>query len=164
MIAHALGAQVIAVDIKAEALQWARSVGADHLINARSEGDVCQAIRQITGGGAHVSLDALGSAETCRNSILCLRKLGRHVQVGLMLASDREAPIPMAAVIAKELAIYGSHGMQAHAYGPMLAMIAAGQLQPQRLVTRRIALDEAPAALTAMGDFGGLGITVIDRF
>jgi alcohol dehydrogenase len=164
MIAHSLGARVIAIDIKPEALNWAKSVGAVHVLNARSVPNIEKAIQDLSGRGVHLSLDALGSRETCRNSILCLRKQGRHVQVGLMLADDREAPVPMAIVIAKELAIYGSHGMQAHAYGPMLAMIQSGQLQPKRLVTKTITLSEAPAELGAMGQFSGLGITVVDRF
>jgi len=164
MIAHGLGARVIAIDIKTEALAWAKSLGAEHVVNARAVPDAAEVIRDLSGGGAHVSLDALGSRETCRNSILCLRKQGRHVQVGLMLADEGEPPIPMAVVIAKELAIHGSHGMQAHAYGPMLAMIQSGKLQPKRLVTGTVSLAEAPAHLTAMAHFNGLGITVVDRF
>jgi alcohol dehydrogenase len=163
-IATALGAQVIAVDIRAEALALARSLGAIHTLDARSTGDIATAIRSLTGGGAHVSLDALGSRETCGNSVRSLRKRGRHVQVGLMLAGDRESPVPMDLVIARELEIRGSHGMAAHAYGPMFEMIRAGKLQPRRLVQKTIALDEAPAELAAMGEFRGLGVTVVDRF
>lgn len=164
MIARAVGAEVIAVDIKDEALRAAKECGAGHTLNARREPDVPRAIRELSGGGAQVSLDALGSRETCRNSVLGLRKRGRHVQVGLMLAEDQDASLPMAAVISKELELFGSHGMQAHAYPPMLEMIRAGQLQPKRLVRRTIALPEAPAALAAMGSFSGEGVTVITRF
>lgn len=164
MIAHALGAQPVAVDINDEALALARSLGAVHALNARHDPDVPAAIRDLTGGGAHVSLDALGSTVTCRSSILSLRKRGRHVQVGLMVGQDRNAPLPMDQVIAKELVIVGSHGMQAHAYGPMLEMIARGVMRPERMITKRVSLDEAPAELMSMGDFRGVGITVIDRF
>jgi len=164
MIAHALGARVIAVDINDAALACAQSFGAAHVLNTRHAPDPVPAIRELTGGGAHVSLDALGSRETCRNSILGLRKRGRHVQVGLMVAEDREAPVPMAQVIAKELEILGSHGMAAHAYGPMLEMIRAGKLQPKRLVRKTVALEEAAAELRALGEFRGVGVTVINRF
>ncbi len=163
-IGQAMGAQCIAVDIKSDALAMAKSLGATHLVDARAGRDVPAAIRDLTNGGAHVSLDALGARETCRNSILCLRKRGRHVQVGLMLAEDREVALPMAPVIAKELAIYGSHGMAAHAYPPMLAMIRSGLLEPKRLVQKTIALGDVPADLVAMGQFRALGVTVIDRF
>jgi alcohol dehydrogenase len=164
MIASALGAQVIGVDTREEALVCARSLGAAHVLNARRDAHLVQAIRDLTGGGAHVSLDALGSRETCRNSILCLRKRGRHVQVGLMLAGDREAPLPMAEVIANELEILGSHGMAAHAYGPLLDMIRAGRLRPRQLVRKTVTLDHAPAELMAMGQFHSVGVTVINRF
>ncbi len=164
MIAQAVGAQVIGVDIKDEALILARSLGAAYTLNARNEVDLVGAIHELTGGGAHVSIDALGSGVTCRNSILSLRKRGRHIQVGLMLAGEQDSPVPMDHVIAKELEILGSHGMQAHQYGPLLDMIAAGILEPKRLVGRTIALAESPDALVALGEFRETGVTVIDRF
>jgi alcohol dehydrogenase len=164
MIADAMGANVIGVDIKDDALALAESVGASHVINARQEQHVIEAIYDITRGGAHVSLDALGSAETCRNSILSLRKRGRHVQVGLMVADYKDALVPMNWVIAKELEILGSHGMQAHAYGPMLAMIQAGKLNPTRLIHETVDLETGLGVLEAMGQFANLGVTVIDAF
>lgn len=164
MLAHALGAQVIGVDIKDETLEFAKTLGARHVINARRESRVAAAIHDVTGGGAHVSIDALGSLETCRNSVLALRKRGRHVQVGLMMAEHKEAPIPMNVVIAKELEIVGSHGMQAHAYEPLLRMILARQLDPRALIKKTVTLAEAPAELYAQGDFRSVGVVVIDRF
>jgi alcohol dehydrogenase len=164
MISQALGAQVIGVDIKEEALARARALGAVHVLNGRASGEIAEQVRDLTNGGANVSIDALGALETCRNSVLCLRKRGRHVQVGLMLGHDREAVLPMGAVIAKELEIYGSHGMQAHAYGPMLEMIRSGQLRPELLVSKAVRLADAPAELMGLGHFEGVGITVIDQF
>ena len=164
MIGAALGAQVIGVDVQEGALALAQRVGATHTLNAREEPDVAAAIRALSDGGAHVSLDALGSRETCRNSILGLRKQGRHVQVGLMVGADGETPLPMPQVIARELLIVGSHGMPAHDYPQMLAMLRSGQLQPQELVSRTIALEEAPRALQEMGSFATAGVTVVDRF
>jgi alcohol dehydrogenase len=155
---------VIGVDIKPDALELARAVGAQVALDARTEPDLIAAIHNLTDGGAHVSLDALGSTTTCRNSILSLRKRGRHVQVGLMVAGDQEPPIPMGPVIAKELEILGSHGMQAHAYPPLLDMITSGKLDLTSMIGKRIALEGAITALPAMGDFQGTGITIIDRF
>ena len=163
MIARAAGASVIAVDVRGEALALAKTAGAQHLINAR-QGSPSEVIRELTGGGVQVSLDALGSAETCRNSILGLRKRGRHVQVGLMVAQDKEAPVPLSQVIARELEIVGSHGLQAHEYGPMLEMIRAGTVCPRLLVGKTITLEESPAELRALGAFAVVGVTVIDRF
>jgi len=73
--------------------------------------DVVASIRDVTAGGAQVSLDALGAPVTMTNSIECLRKQGRHAQVGLLLGDDRSVLVPMARVIARELRVYGVHGM-----------------------------------------------------
>ncbi|MEM6432178.1 MAG: zinc-binding dehydrogenase, partial [Deinococcota bacterium] len=118
----------------------------------------------ITEGGAHVSVDALGSAVTCFNSVANLRKRGKHIQVGLMVAGNAHAAVPMNKVIAHELEILGSHGMQAHRYPQLLKMIWAGKLAPDKLIQKTIRLEEAPNALVTMDSFSGIGITVIDRF
>ncbi|MDT8305708.1 MAG: zinc-dependent alcohol dehydrogenase family protein [Anaerolineae bacterium] len=164
MIARAQGAQVIAVDIDDAALALAQQMGAGHIFNARKDDDVPAAVAELTGGGAHLSVDALGSHETARNAILSLRKQGRHVQVGLLGAEGGEAPVPMGRIIAHELELYGSHGMQAHHYPRLLEMIASGVLDPGQLVQRTISLAGAPEALVAMGQFAQPGVTVVNRF
>ncbi len=164
MIAVASGAAVVAVDVKNEALTLARELGAAAVLEAGRVEDVPGAIRELTRGGAHLSLDALGSIPTCRNSVACLRKRGRHVQVGLMLAEHRDPPIPMHLVIAKELELLGSHGMPAHAYPALLTLIAQGRLDPRRLVQRTVTLEESAAELEGMGEFRNPGVVVIDRF
>ncbi|MBX3582605.1 MAG: zinc-dependent alcohol dehydrogenase family protein [Rhizobiaceae bacterium] len=163
MIASSMGANVIAIDLTDEKLDFARKIGAVATINATRTG-VVEAVREITKGGAHVSIDALGHPVTSFNSISNLRRRGRHVQVGLMLGEHAEPKIPMARVIAHELEIRGSHGMQAFRYAAMMEMIRTGKLKPERLVTRRIGLEDASAALMAMDSFEGIGIGVIDRF
>lgn len=164
MIASALGANVIAVDLTEDKLARAREFGAVATINGSDGTDVVAAIRDISHGGAHVSIDALGHRSTARNSILCLRRRGRHVQVGLMLGNDSEAPMPMARIIGWELEVCGSHGMQAWRYGSMLSMIATGKLEPQRLIGRHIDLTEAIDAMTGMDASTDVGISVITRF
>ena len=164
MIGHALGARVIAVDIDEAKLALARDVGAAACVDATVSQDVAAEIRELSGGGAHVSVDALGSPATCHNSIAGLRKRGRHVQVGLLAPDERDARIPTGLVVANELEIRGSHGMQAHRYPQMLEMITAGTLQPQKLIGRRIGLREAARALVEMDRFAGRGVTVIDAF
>ncbi len=133
-------------------------------VNAATTPDVVGAVKEITKGGAHVSMDALGNPTTCFNSIANLRRRGRHVQVGLMLGDHARPAIPMDKVIAHELEIIGSHGMQAFRYPPMLEMIDAGKLRPQRLIGDRISLDEAALALTRMDRFDGRGISVVTSF
>lgn len=162
MIGAALGARVVAVDIAAATLDRARELGAEAVVDARAVVDPAAAIRDITGGGAQVSVDALGSAETATASVRCLRRRGRHVQVGLLFGAASTPPIPMNLVISHELEIYGTHGMAAHEYPPMLAMVADGTLRPDQLISEVIGLEDAPTALATMDQpASSAGITVI---
>ena len=164
MIAAALGAQVIGVDISPDKLALAKAAGASYLINASTHPDVPEAILEITKGGANVSLDALGNKITCHNSIACLRKRGKHIQIGLMAGSEANPAIPMHLVIAKELEILGSHGMQAHAYPALMQMILDGKLKPEMLIGRHISLEEAGEALVSLDSFVENGMQMITRF
>ena len=164
MIASALGANVIAIDIKAEKLEFAQSIGAAATVNAAEEENVVEAVVHLSDGGVHVSVDALGSQATCFNSIANLRKRGKHIQIGLMTGDHQHPTIPMDKVLAHELEILGSHGIQAYEYGRILAMIQAGKLQPQKLIRKTIPLEQAADELTQMDNFTATGITVIDRF
>jgi alcohol dehydrogenase len=156
MIGAALGARVIGVDPSPAARARAAEVGAE--VTLADTGDV----PELTGGGAHVSVDAFGSAGTVDAAVRSLRRRGRHVQVGLMLGDAAGAPVPWGPVVAYELEILGSHGMAAADYPAMLAMVADGRLHPQRLVGRVVDLAGAGAALTAMDDpvAAGGGMTV----
>jgi alcohol dehydrogenase len=164
MIANALGANVIAVDIADQKLELAKSIGAVATVNASKVANVVEAVVEATKGGAHVSVDALGHATTCFNSISNLRKRGKHIQVGLMLAEHSTPPIPMGKVIAHELEILGSHGMQAYRYPDMLGMIESGKLSPQKLVGKTISLEQSIDALMNMDKFEAAGVTVVTSF
>ncbi len=164
MIACALGARVIAIDIADEKLAFARSIGAEAVLNARQVADVPAAVAELTGQGAQVSIDALGSPETCASSIACLAKRGKHLQVGLLLAEASRPALPMDKVLARELEILGSHGMQAHRYPAMLEMIRTGQLDPGLLVGRRIGLEAAISALPRMDRDSSVGVTIVNSF
>jgi threonine dehydrogenase-like Zn-dependent dehydrogenase len=161
MIGVALGARVVAVDIAAPALELARSLGAEHLVDAAADTDPAATVRELTGGGATVSIDALGSPATAAASVRGLRRRGRHVQAGLLL--DGPTPLPMDVVVAHELAIHGSHGMAAADYPRLLSLVAAGTLRPELLVGKVIGLADAPAALAAMDHPpAGAGMTVVE--
>jgi alcohol dehydrogenase len=164
MIANAIGANVVAIDISEDALRLAGALGAVATVNAAQVANVAEAVIEITKGGAHVSLDALGHPVTCFNSISNLRKRGKHIQVGLLLAEQSTPAIPMSKVIAHELEILGSHGMQAHRYDALFAMIEAGKLSPEKLIGRTITLEQSIEALVNMDKFEGAGVTVVTEF
>jgi D-arabinose 1-dehydrogenase-like Zn-dependent alcohol dehydrogenase len=155
MIGVALGARVVAVDVSDAALRRAGELGAE------AAGDDA-AIRDITGGGAHVSVDAFGSAAAAVASVRSLRRRGRHVQVGLLHGAEATPPLPMDLVIAQELEIHGSHGMAAHEYPAMLALVADGTLRPELLVGDVIGLADAGAALANLDRVRTPGMTVIE--
>jgi alcohol dehydrogenase len=172
MIAVAAGARVVAVDVQPSALAMASRLGATVTIDVAATAPgrpepvpdhgaarrAAAAVREATGGGAHLSLDALGSQDTVTASIEGLRRRGRHVQVGLL--PDRPT-VPMERVIGYELEILGSHGMAAHAYEKLLPLVETGVLRPGELVTGELALSAAPAALAAMDGPTPPGIRVI---
>lgn len=164
MIADALGANVVAIDIADEKLDFARSIGAAATINAAKAEDVVANVVEITQGGAHVSIDALGSPTTCFNSIANLRKRGKHVQVGLMVGDHHHPAIPMDQVVANELEILGSHGMQAYRYPAMMEMIHSGRLSPEKMVGKTITLEDSLKELVNMNNFEGTGVKVINEF
>jgi alcohol dehydrogenase len=164
MIAKALDARVIAIDVDEGALRLAREAGATELINAREVASVVEAVTEVSAGGVHTSIDALGSAETCINSVANLRKRGRHVQVGLLAGDDYRPALPMELVIAKELEIVGSHGMQAFEYPRMLDMIRSGKLKPESLIRQKVDLETAAAALGDPDSQHVAGVTIIDSF
>jgi alcohol dehydrogenase len=184
MIAAAAGARVVAVDVRPRALELAREFGAEKTVNATTAVEdpaanvdatpnatnrkafseaslVAEAVRDCSSGGVDLSIDALGNPSTCLASILSLTKRGRHVQVGLLLAEQSHPALPMDRVVAWELEILGSHGIQAHRYPALLQMVDSGAVDPARLIGRTISLEDAPAALMTMDRFEYEGITVI---
>lgn len=164
MIAHARGARVIAVDINEESLGLAARSGASQTINSSQADDVSAMVLELTEGGAHLSIDALGHPQVFHQSISGLRKSGKHVQVGLLSPGEQNAPVPTHLIVARELEILGSHGMQAHRYPEMLELIRSGELNPHELLGETISLDEAPGRLAAMDRFETAGVVLIDRF
>ncbi len=162
MVAVAAGARVVAVDVTDAALELARRFGAEHVVlaggGALAPEDV---VAELTGGGAHVSMDAFGSPAACAASVACLRPRGRHLQVGLLPSVLGPVALPMHLVIGRELQVLGSHGMAAHAYPEMLGLVESGRLRPDLLVSRHLTMAEAGDALVALGQGGPPGVAVL---
>lgn len=160
MIAHALGARVVAVDRNPDALALAARLGAEHVVPAG--GDVPAAVADLTGGGAHVAMDAVGSEQTCATALLSLRRRGRMVQVGLLPGVEGHPRVPLERAIAWELDVLGSHGMAAVDYPPMMELVANGRLRPDLLVERTIGLEAAADLLPIFDQAAVAGMTMID--
>ena len=165
MLASALSARIVAIDVSEEALRKARQLGADVCINANETKDVASAVREATDGGAHVSVDALGITTTFKNSLSSLRKLGRHVQIGMQIGSHATVSLPLLDLVyARQLSLYGMRGLGAAGFATLLDMVEAGKLDLGGLVTERIPLSKVGAALSLMDHGQPAGITVIDNF
>lgn len=164
LIARALGARVIVVDIDPAALALADRLGASATVDASAgpESDILGRIHDLTDGGAHVAVDAVGLPLVARRSVLSLRRRGRHVQAGLLLGENATPPLPMDRVIAWELSIHGTHGLAARDYPHMLELAARVDLSS--LVGRVVGLEEAGSALVGMDDPAErtVGVTVVD--
>ena len=163
MIGAALGASIVAVDVNEAALQFAAQIGATRTLNVSGMNDAGAAIREMTGGGAHVSVDALGITETFHNSLASLRKLGRHVQIGMPLGRHASPTLPLLEMVySRQITLMGTRGIAASRFASLFEMIGAGRIDPGRLVTRTVPLAGAGEALAAMNAYGQTGITVID--
>lgn len=164
MIGAAMGARVLAIDVNAGALAKAAELGATAVLDAKATADVAMAVRDVTHGGAHVSIDALGITATFHNSIRGLRKLGRHVQIGMPLEDHANPPVPLLeTVYSRQISIMGTRGIAASRLPALLGMISARRIDPQRLISRRIGLGDAGRAIAAMNGYASVGVTVIDR-
>lgn len=158
MIGIAEGARVVAIDPSPAARERALSLGADAALDPLAVPD---AVLDLTRGGVDLSLDAIGGASSLLNSVRCLRTRGRHVQAGLMGAATTLSAEVIAVAVAKELDIVGTHGMAARDYPEMLARVESGEFDLDRLIRRRIGLDDAAHALATMDTAPVDGITLI---
>jgi alcohol dehydrogenase len=164
-IANALGANVIGVDLMDEKLEHAEELGAMATVNARDVDDPAKEVRDMTDGGADVSVDALGIATTCQNAVNSLGKGGRHVQIGLTTSDEQGmVALPTDEFVAKEIEFVGSLGLQPSRYSEMLSMIESGKLDPTALVSETIDIHQIPDRLEAMTDFQTTGIPVCNDF
>ncbi|MFC7167777.1 zinc-dependent alcohol dehydrogenase family protein [Halospeciosus flavus] len=163
-IARSRGANVVAVDLDDEKLERARDQGAVETVNA-GEVDAAEAIREVSGKGAHVSVDAVGTAAACRASVESLRQRGTHVQVGLTTEAEKgEVSLPTDYMTRHELSFVGSRGMPPTSYDALFRLIASGDVDPEALVTREVALDDVPDRLAAMDEYETAGVEVVTEF
>ncbi|PSP44610.1 alcohol dehydrogenase [Halobacteriales archaeon QH_6_66_25] len=119
-------------------------------------------IESITDGGAAVSVDALGIAETCRNSVRCLRERGTHAQVGLTTDEERgEVALPTDWITRWEITVVGSRGMPPTRYGALFDLLDARDVDPGALVAGEYGLEDVSDRLAAMGEYRTDGVELL---
>ncbi|NHN47804.1 zinc-dependent alcohol dehydrogenase family protein [Halostella sp. JP-L12] len=164
-IADALGANVVAVDVKESKLDAAEDLGADETLDASDAENVGNEVKALAGGGADVAVDALGVAATCRNALDSLGTRGQHLQIGLTTSDEGgEVPLPTDAMVMQEIDFLGSFGMPPNRYGEIFRMVERGKLDPGAIVSETVSLDEVPEQIASMSDFDTVGIPVVTEF
>lgn len=163
LLGRALGARVIVVDVVDDKLDFAKTLGADAVVNA-AKTDAAEAVREITGGGADVSVEALGIEVTTVAAMRALRKLGRMVQIGMPAGDHAQMKLPMDVLYSGQLTLQGTRGMPSWRYPSLLSLIAGGHVDLDPLVTRTIALSQASAELAAFDRPAPPGVAVITDF
>ena len=166
-IADAMGANVVAVDLDDDKLSKAAELGADATVNVTEVETVPGEVKANTpnGRGVDVSVDALGIAETCRNSVNSLARGGQNLQIGLTTSEEEgEVSLPVDAMVMGEQEFVGSFGMPPHEYEEIFSMMEQGKIDPGKIVSDTITLDEVPETIASMGDYDTVGIPVCDEF
>ena len=165
LIAKALGAKVIGIDINTLALEKARNLGADIVLDSAKFPNIWQEVRELTNGGVHVSLDALGIEETFQNSIRSLRKLGRHIQVGMPTGNNANVSLALLDLIySRQLKVIGTRGMASSGFSSLLTMIDEGSVKIDSLISKNLKLSQVSEALSQFGKRSEAGITIINNF
>jgi len=143
---------VIAVDIDARKLEWARGFGATHTVDGGTE-DVVERIKELTGGfGADVVVEAVGRPETYRQAFFARDLAGTLVQVGV--------PDPTMLIELPMIELFGRGGaLKSSWYGDCLPtrdfpilidLYLAGRLDLDGFVTETVTLDDVEEAFARM--------------
>ncbi len=151
-ISRAFGAsQIIAVDVRDDKLQAARSLGATDTVNSARE-DVAQRIAELTGGrGVDVAFEALGRPETLGLAVNSVRAGGRAVAIGIPSGPGVTFPVEMSRLVRREVKLIGSYGARPTVDMPgLLDLVEDGVLDIKGQVTRRYPLDGAQEAFDAL--------------
>jgi len=165
MIAKAIGAKVVAIDINSDALTLAKNIGADAIINAAKTDNVGETVQDISQGGTHVSVDALGITQTFHNSLSCLRKLGRHVQIGMPVGAHITPTIPLLDIVySRQISLLGTRGMAANRFPELFKMITDGKMDLSQLFTQEITLGDVDKVMKNFNNFQVSGMSVITDF
>jgi threonine dehydrogenase-like Zn-dependent dehydrogenase len=130
---------VIGVDRIPARLEFARSMGADVVLNS-AEQDVVAEIRKLTGGGADVAIEALGQQATFEAALRCVRPGGTVSSLGVY-SGHLQVPLDAFAAglgdhaIVTSLCPGGKERMRR-----LMSVVASGRFSARRLITHSFTL------------------------
>jgi threonine dehydrogenase-like Zn-dependent dehydrogenase len=157
-IAAAVGATVLAVDRSTRRLERAREFGAVETLNPLETDRPDKQLRRLSGGGADVAFEAVGTAATQRLACDSLRKGGRLVLVGY---SAEDMMLPAARVMYHELEVVGSLGCRPADYPALFELVRRGRVRLDRVVTARLPLEEINAGFDLVRRAEGVRTIVV---
>jgi propanol-preferring alcohol dehydrogenase len=167
-IAAAMGALVVAIDTKDSALQSVRKLGASHVINSAdlSTQDVRDRVKELVGSkGADVAIDAMGGTNSTLNALHSLAKGGRLCVAGLTTQDDHgEISIPVDQLVFNEWSLVGTLGNPHSDYPELLRLVDSGKLQPGKLITEEVALNDVQSVFDRIPSFETEGFVVVTDF
>lgn len=132
--------KLIVSDLSEPRLQTALSLGADAAINSKQE-DFLEAVKRVTNGEmVDVSIECVGVQSSANQSIQCLKVGGTTVWLGM---SQKEMTINMQDIVCSARKVLGSFNYTHKEFGEVAAILASGQLNTDRLISRVVSLEEA---------------------
>lgn len=137
--AYAAGAQVIAVDLNDQRLEMARALGAAETVNPKAVARADKWIRERSGGGVDVAFEAIGSPATIQLAYSLLKRGGRLCVIGY---SAEDVALSAARLMYFELEVVGSLGCGAGEYPEILALVQAGRLRLEPIVSGTLPLEQ----------------------
>lgn len=156
--AAASGANVVAVDLRADKLEIARKLGAVEALNPTDAKEFTQDMRRITDGGADVAIEAVGSPATIETAFSTLRRGGRMCLIGY---TEKPAQLPAAKVMFFEYTLMGSLGCRPADYPRIIEMVRRGHIRLDPLVTARTPLSRVNDAAERLRRGDGLRSIIV---
>ena len=140
-MAAAAGASVIAVDIVDSKLDKSKELGAQYTINSSGKEDkeLLKEIRKITGGGADISIEAIGNPKTIELASSAIKAGGCHCQVGY---THHKVSMNAGRLMFRETEIKGSLGCRPVDYPKIIEMVKTGKIKLKPVVTHKFKLEE----------------------
>ncbi|MDD5621913.1 MAG: zinc-binding dehydrogenase [Actinomycetota bacterium] len=156
LMAKALGAKVIAVDVVGSRLEFAEKEGADYIVNGKKK-DVIYEINKLTNKvGADIAIDCSGNPIAQSNAIDCIKKEGSVAFIGESKVLQIN---PSKQFIRKQIKVIGSWYFPVWEYSEIVNLIISKNLNLEKWVTNKFKIEEAKKAYTLFDKYQA-GITV----
>jgi alcohol dehydrogenase len=139
---------IVAVDLVEGKLRLARALGATATVDAGETADPAEAVRDLTGGGAHTALESVGNEQVLAQAYAATRRGGTTIAIGLPHPDMRFA-VPAVTLVAEERTVKGSYmgsAVPRRDIPRLLGLHQAGLLPVDRLVTGAITLGDVNPA------------------